>query len=263
MPVCNAADYVAQSIESMLRQTFQDFAFLIVQDGSSDNTSDILSDYACRDSRIHILTHEKNIGLTKSLNQGIGMIDSEFIARMDADDLSLKNRLKAQFEFLKGNDEYALVGTAWREMSKDLDRTIRDIRPPVDHNEIARRILVKNTFCHSSVMIRRKALLSVGGYNEKMKYAQDYDLWLRIILRYSVFNINKMYHIRRIHENNLSKKNIRSQLRTMARSQQRFLEGTNHSRILKGYVFKSYLLSLLPNSILHLMSSLNAKYRPF
>ena len=163
MPVCNAADYVAQSIESILRQTFQDFDFLIVQDGSSDHTSDILFDYAHRDPRIRVLTHEKNVGLTKSLNQGIGRITSDLVARMDADDVSLKDRLKVQMDFMKTHEEYALVGTAWREMSKDLKRTIREIRPPVHHSEIVKRIVIKNTFCHSSVMIRRKALLSVGG----------------------------------------------------------------------------------------------------
>lgn len=96
-----------------------------------------------------------------------------------------------------------------------------------------------------------------------MRYAQDYDLWLRLIQKYFVSNIRELQHLRRIHDRNLSNKNIRSQLRTMARSQQSYLKHRNNATFLQLYVLKSYLLSLLPNSILHLMSSLNAKYRPF
>jgi len=109
MPVYNGEKYLNEAIDSILGQTFKDFKFLIINDGSTDGTADILKSY--KDSRIKVTNNEKNIGLTKSLNKGLKMAKSEYIARMDADDISLPTRLQKQVEFMDSHPKVGVCGT--------------------------------------------------------------------------------------------------------------------------------------------------------
>ena len=263
MPVYNANKYVGKAIESILNQTFFRFQLIIINDGSSDDTSSILSYYQKNDRRIKVITNSKNIGLTRSLNRGINMTESDLVARMDSDDVSLPERFRAQVDFLTNHNNYAMVGVAWKEMTSDLKKTIRVMRPPVSYAEIKKKILIKNTFCHSAVMMRRKLLASVGGYDTKDLYSQDYDLWLRLISSYKVSNIKDVLHLRRIHNENLSHKNLKDQLHTMARSQKQYISITCKPRIYNVYVLKSVLLSRMPLSVLSLLNRLNIRRKPF
>ncbi|WP_119462023.1 glycosyltransferase [Rhodospirillaceae bacterium SYSU D60014] len=179
MSAYNAEAHLHEAVESILRQTFTDFEFIIIDDGSTDATPAILASHA--DSRIRILTNRRNIGLTASLNRGLAACRGAYIARQDADDRSLPQRLEKQVRWLGEHPEVALIGTAYRAF--DEARGIDAIhRPPATDGAIRWHMLFHNAFCHSSVMFRAEATGRHGsGYDETLPFAQDYELWQRLL----------------------------------------------------------------------------------
>ena len=186
MPVYNGETYLAEAIESILNQTFADFEFLIIDDGSTDNTWDILNNF--NDSRIRLVKNNQNMGITKTLNKGLQLARSNYVARMDADDICIQERLQRQKAFLDENLNFAMVGS-WIEVIDEIGRKIKRINFPIVSYLLRWRLLYTNTFAHSAVMFRKDAALGVGGYSEKLRYAQDYDLWSRISIHWDVANI--------------------------------------------------------------------------
>lgn len=196
MSIYNGANYLVQAIDSILTQTFPDFEFLIINDGSTDNTRELIESYS--DPRI-VLINQDNMGLTKSLNKGIQLSKGEYIARMDADDISAADRLKTQVEFMEYNSDVAVCGS-WVNTFGDTDSVWRY---PTTHDEICSRQLFSNTVVHSSVMIRSSALKeSKLLYDEKYLRSQDYDLWVRLSRKYKIANINSTLLFLRIHQLN-------------------------------------------------------------
>jgi glycosyltransferase involved in cell wall biosynthesis len=186
MSVYNGERYLKESIDSILQQTFTDFEFLIINDGSTDATQDIIVSY--HDPRIRVIVNESNIGLTRSLNKGLSLAQGEYIARQDVDDISFPARLEKQVAFLQQHDEVGMVGTDFLVIDKR-GQTIVTIQPPSDHADIKVRLWDENVFCHGSVMFKKTCLLQVGRYREPFKYAQDYDLWLRIAEYFDIANL--------------------------------------------------------------------------
>jgi glycosyltransferase involved in cell wall biosynthesis len=177
LPVYNGAAHIAESIESVLGQSFRDFELLLIDDGSTDETPSILAGFG--DDRIRVLVNERNLGLTATLNRGIGAALGAYIARQDADDLSDPGRLAAQVDHLEANPATALLGTSYRRI--DESGRPEGTRPvPSDPTSIRWRLLFLSAFAHSSVMIRAAVLDEVGRYDERYRYAQDYELWSRI-----------------------------------------------------------------------------------
>jgi glycosyltransferase involved in cell wall biosynthesis len=183
MAVYNEAEYIWTAIESILGQTFEDFEFLIIDDGSSDRTPEIVNNYAKRDNRIRHLVNETNKGLPASLNRGIEAANGEYIARMDADDKSRPKRFERQVEFLETNPDVHVVGCDVRVIGVNGeyfgDREFRqDGRDPDTLRQEGPQV------AHSSVMMRRTSVLAVDGYRPVFKYAQDLDLWIRMARKY-------------------------------------------------------------------------------
>jgi glycosyltransferase involved in cell wall biosynthesis len=177
MAVYNAAQYVGQAIDSILAQTFTNFEFLVVNDGSTDDTYEIL--YAYDDPRISILTNENNVGLAKSLNRGISKARGEYIARQDADDSSHPERIMQQARYLDEHPEIGVVGAATRWM--DGDDNLMKIWPlGQDNAEIQKLLISTCPLIHGSTMFRRQCFEEIGGYDTSMRTGQDYDFWLRI-----------------------------------------------------------------------------------
>lgn len=186
MSVYNGERYLREAVDSILNQTFRDFEFLIVNDGSTDGTEKILRCY--RDFRIKIVNNERNIGLTKSLNKGLKLAKGEYIARQDADDISLPQRLEKQVKFLDTHRHVALIGSPFLVINED--GKILGVQTVLLLNEeIQKRLLKDNAFGHGTSMFRKDCLDKIGLYREEFKSAQDYDLWLRISERYNVANI--------------------------------------------------------------------------
>lgn len=179
MPVYNAERYLAEAVESILAQTFKDFEFIIVDDGSTDASLKILETYAKRDERIRLKSRE-NIGYAKTLNEMLTQAKGDFIARMDADDIALPERLARQVEFLQRESAVVCVG-GLPEVIDEKGRLLTRIKLPRNNDEIQQMILSGQVvLSHPTVMIRRSALLEVGGYDDAMVPAEDLDLWLRL-----------------------------------------------------------------------------------
>ena len=188
MGVHNGARYLRQALESLRAQTYQDFELVIVDDSSTDETADIL--LAMKDSRTVICRNDENQGLTKSLNIGLRFCRGEYVARMDADDISLPSRFEKQVAFLDGHPEVALVGSAYDHIDAAGNVTAH-VGVPSEDREIQARLGQKNCFGHGTVMVRRSVLVECGGYDERYARAQDYDLWLRIAEKHQMANLSE------------------------------------------------------------------------
>lgn len=188
MSTYNSAQYLQGAIESMLAQTYSDFEFLIVDDASTDTTAEILAQYGRKDARIRVVTHAKNLGLTKSLNELIVLSRGTYIARMDADDIAYPERLAMQVVFLDTHAEYGLVG-AWAKVIDAQGQEIDTFTWEVDDAAIRKALIAHNHIIHPSAVFRRSVLDQTGLYDEHLRYAQDYDLFFRIIAVAKVYNI--------------------------------------------------------------------------
>ena len=201
MSVYNGEKYLKKAIESILCQTFTDFEFLIVNDGSTDATSDIVLSYA--DARIHFVRNEKNIGLARALNKGIKLAQGKSIARQDADDVSLPTRLEKEVLFLDQHKDVYLLGSAFQVINKK-GEMLTTVPVLTGNSEIQPALLQANQFCHGTIMFRKSIATSVGLYRPEFATAQDYDFWLRISERYAVANISEPLYQWRLTTNSIS-----------------------------------------------------------
>ena len=194
MSVYNGEKYLREAIESILNQTFTDFEFIIVNDGSTDNSLEIIKSYD--DERIKIINNEQNIGLTKSLNKALKQARGEYIARQDADDVSLPNRFEEQMKYFDKHPEVALLGTSVSYIDENgkITGKYSVLANPRIHN-----FLKDNQFKHGSTMFRKEIVNKLGGYNELFKYSQDYELWLRITEHFEVAGIAQILYKSRSH----------------------------------------------------------------
>ncbi|MFH1068307.1 MAG: glycosyltransferase [Candidatus Glassbacteria bacterium] len=189
LSVYNGERFLRESVESILGQTFTDFEFLIVDDASTDSTAQILTEYASRDRRIRLVRNPANVGLTRSLNRGLALAAGKYVARQDADDVSLPERLQRQVEFFAGNPGTALLGGGL-ELIGERGETLGRRLPPTDHQSLIAELLIKNNAIgHSCAMLALSAVRELGGYDESFPYAQDYDLWWRISRRWKIANL--------------------------------------------------------------------------
>ena len=179
MAVWNGEKYLSLSMDSILAQTFTDFELLVLDDGSTDSTLDILRKYAARDHRVRVITRE-NRGLVASLNELLGQANGQFVARMDADDISLPNRFSLQVQFLRDHPDVVCVGGNV-EVIDEKGRLLTTFRYADSDEEIQERNLSGQTgICHPSATMRRDALVRAQGYDSHFFPAEDLDLWLRL-----------------------------------------------------------------------------------
>jgi len=179
MSVYNGERYLRESVESILNQTFKDFEFIIVNDGSTDTSRAILESY--NDSRTFLLHNRENIGLTRSLNKGLAIAKGDYVARMDADDISMPVRFEKQVAFLKEHPEVGILGCNCVHIDSD-GRRVGVRKTPTSAIQIRWASLLENPFAHPTVMIRRDVLARKGlKYDEALETTQDYDLWTRVL----------------------------------------------------------------------------------
>lgn len=208
MSVYNGETYLSEAIKSIQTQSFNNFEFVIVNDASTDRTAEILQHID--DPRIRVLTNQQNLGLTKSLNKALNHCRGEFIARMDADDLSHPLRLEKQVAFLESHPTHALVGSSYYVID-ERGRTTSHAGVLTESAQIKAGLKDQNWFGHGSVMMRKSALGMVGGYDEEFRYAQDYDLWLRLSELYDVANIHEPLYFWRNTAHAISRSKAREQ----------------------------------------------------
>lgn len=196
MPVHNALPFLAQSIESILNQTYQDFEFVILDDCSTDGSVDVIHDWAKRDSRIRVYEGDKCLGLVGSSNDAVSKSKAGIIARMDADDISHPDRLRQQLRVLEDDVNIAVVGT----LSIGIDAAGHEVRPR-DRWRIVRRSDFA-PFPHGSVMFRRSAFDATGGYRESPLSGEDHDLFRRMAQLGSVVTLPGALYSYRYHTQN-------------------------------------------------------------
>jgi glycosyltransferase involved in cell wall biosynthesis len=179
MPVYNSQRFLAEAIECILNQTFTDFEFLIIDDGSTDTSSDILATYAKRDERIRIYTHTKNLGIAEARNLGLKLAKGKYVATMDSDDLVLPERLQLQVAYMESHPDTGVLGAgAYIIDEKGKRRGVLDY--PSSHPIIIHGLCFYDPINNPVVMVRREVVLSVGGYNPEFPPTEDYDLWVRL-----------------------------------------------------------------------------------
>ncbi|WP_157212200.1 glycosyltransferase family 2 protein [Desulfomonile tiedjei] len=224
MSVYNDHGYLARAVESILEQTYDDFEFLIIDDGST-GPLDALDRF--RDSRIRIHRHD-NIGLTRSLNKGIALASGEFIARMDADDVSLPDRLKQQVAEFDAHPCVDLVGTFF-DMVDANDNLIERKTLIVDPLYRLWRLQFHNVYGHGTMMFRKAAAMAAGMYDENLLYAQDFDLWSRISGARNTSIVPEVQYLYRMNSDGdqASVKNYDAQLQTAIRTSTRNLTACN------------------------------------
>lgn len=179
MSVYNNAPYLAHAIESILAQTFGDFEFLVVNDGSTDESGEIINRFAASDSRIRPI-HQANAGLIVSLNRMIDEAQAPLVARMDGDDIALPERFARQLAFLDANPDIGVLGTGCTCIDEDGRPSVYKFDNVTTPEDVLEDLKNGPPICHPSVVMRRDAVRAVGGYHHAYKHCEDYDLWLRI-----------------------------------------------------------------------------------
>lgn len=219
MPVYNEKiEWVKQSVESILNQTFKDFEFIIILDNPNNTQlKKLLLKYSEKDIRIKLIENKENIGLVKSLNRALALCKGEFIARMDADDISDKYRFEKQIEYLNKNKEIKLVGCNWECIDEDSNIIFKHGRLPEKYKFIRKNIKYNNMFLHPSWMFRKEILNTVNEYRE-IAFAEDYDFICRLLSNnIKISNINEY----------LIKYRIRSSSISMSKAYEQYVSSNN------------------------------------
>lgn len=226
MTVFNGKKYLKECMDSVLSQAFKDFEFLIVDDCSTDDSKELIKSY--KDDRIRLIENKENLGQVKSLNIGIEHAMGEYIARMDQDDVMIKNRLKRQLDFLNKNKNISVVG-AWGELIDENGVVFKKYICPIKNEEMIGRVLCGwNSLMHMSVIFKKDAVISVGKYNESFSFAEDHDLWVRLLLKgHKLANIPKFLIKCRFHKETSSKKFRGIQIKNARASTLNFIKAIN------------------------------------
>jgi glycosyltransferase involved in cell wall biosynthesis len=199
MSVYNGLAYLPQAVESILNQTLQNFVFLVIDDGSRDGASEFLDQID--DPRMRIV-HQPNAGLAAALNRGIELCETEYLARMDADDIAAPGRLEAQLEYMNRHPDVGLLGTQITTLGAA--RTGRPSALPTDHRRIYSELMLgRHAICHPTIMCRTEVIRRAGGYWPK-GVAEDWDMYLRMGEQAALANLDRVYLQYRVHEGSLN-----------------------------------------------------------
>lgn len=201
MATYNNAEFLSASINSILNQTYKDFNFIIVDDGSTDNTKEVIKSF--NDERIKYFKIG-NSGLGAALNYGLNLSETELIVRMDADDISLPDRIEKQYNFISKNKCYDIV-SSWYSVFED-KKILYTVKTPEEHEAIKKRFALHSEVIHAGMLYKKDKIISNGGY--KPIVFEDYELWLRIKDKVTFYNLQEVLLLVRFRKNSFSRKNI-------------------------------------------------------
>jgi glycosyltransferase involved in cell wall biosynthesis len=202
MPVYNQEKYIVQSIRSILDQTFKDFALLLINDGSTDATVDVV-ERNFSDERIKIIHNDQNRGLIYSLNKGLKLAaDAEFISRMDGDDIAFPQRFEKQIAFMEKHPAVGILGTNI-QLYKD-NKVTKTVRYPATHDKIVASMLCVNALAHPTLLIRSSLFKDGDKYSEEFPKFEDYALWIALIGKTEFANLDEVLLYYRIHDKSVS-----------------------------------------------------------
>ena len=195
LPVRDGERFVREAVESVLAQTLRGLELIVVDDGSADGTSRVLSDLV--DPRLRVLSRPRE-GLVPALRAGVAEAQAEYVARMDADDVSESERLRRQVEVLERRPRVGMVATWTVVIDEDGAQLRREVLP-TEHVDLVRRLLLRNPFQHGSVLLRRDALEAAGGYRAAYGANEDYDLWRRLARSWELACVPQTLYRYRLH----------------------------------------------------------------
>jgi glycosyltransferase involved in cell wall biosynthesis len=201
MPVWNMSGFLERSVRSVLNQTYRDFELIAVDDGSTDDTANILLRIAAGDPRVRVIS-QKNSGIVRALNRGIEEARYEYVARADGDDLYEPERFAVQTSYLDSHADVGLVCCNY-DLSYPDGTRVRKILPE-GHRELLRILMRRNDIMHSSVMMRRSSLIEAGCYLEKWRHLEDYELWFRLARRTKLACVPNVLATYRMHPGGIS-----------------------------------------------------------
>jgi len=191
MSVFNGEEYLRDAIDSVLNQTYDNFEFIIIDDGSSDDSVKIIKSYS--DPRIRLIT-QTNHGLVYSLNKGAALARGGYVARQDGDDISMPTRLEKELNWMLANHERGLVGTFFTYIDMNNKPLKTTICSPLKDLDLKRSMYINNPFAHGSVMFKKQAFLETNGYRQEYYKAEDYDLWRRIARKWEVGQVPEILY---------------------------------------------------------------------
>ena len=199
MPAYNAGKYIAESIQSVIDQTYSDWELLIVNDGSTDDTARVVRRFD--DPRIRLIENHTNLGLIKTLNRGLDEAAGEWVARLDSDDIAMPKRLELQMAFLRENPHYVMVGGRSNiiDEGSNLKKSGEDEFIICDSDALRWAHLFYNPFRHSAVTFRRDVVEALGGYPEDAKNLEDFALWSGVVAGYKTANLQEIICEYRVH----------------------------------------------------------------
>lgn len=214
IPVYNAELYLREALESVLSQSYEDFEVIVINDGSTDGSLAILREYEASDSRVRVISRD-NMGLITTLNEIIDNARGDYIARMDADDICMPDRFERQIKFLKENPQVVCVGSKTL-LIDDRGYPICPFHESKDHLAAdAANMAGKTSICHPTAMMRREAVIRVGGYHKKYKHAEDIDLWLRLAETGEIYSMGEILLKYRQHLDSIGYRETEAQLNSI------------------------------------------------
>ncbi|WIH27831.1 glycosyltransferase family 2 protein [Photobacterium damselae] len=228
MPVFNAEKYIYEAVDSIINQSYTNIEIILINDGSTDESVNIIQGFLSKDSRIKFYSNDKNRGLIYTLNRALALSKGEYIARMDSDDVSKLDRLEKQINKFINNPNLVLVGMFASQINEYSRSIYKKMSPEITHDEI---ILASCFFCrfiHPSVMFKKSTIIENNlKYDEKMKHAEDYFLWSQITRYGKCENIPEVGIKYRVHSDSVSNKFTDSQMENSIYARDKFLQSNN------------------------------------
>lgn len=244
--VFNSAKTIDRCFEGIQNQTFQDFQIICVNDASTDITPELLKKWSSLlKEKLIIINNRENIGLTKSLNLGLDKITTPYTARIDADDWWHPEKLEKQISFLEKKQDYDIVGCSYTNVANGKEKLIL---PPETNEAIQKNIIKKNPFAHSCVIFKTDLIKKAGGYDESIRYGQDYELWLRISNQTKLANLKDNLCYRNA-ESGISFEKQNEQMMQCLKTQIKYIKKLNRSFFEYRFILEPMLVVLTPQFI--------------
>ena len=221
MSVYNGEDYLAEAIDSVLNQTFGDFELIVINDCSTDSTSEILDKYSKLDSRVKVHTNEENLRLPSSLNKAISYAQGKYIARMDADDICLPERLERQYKFMEENPHIALSSCRFMTLKNGVI-TSGGCGGRSDNNSVKALLLVTNPILHPGIIAKADVIRSLG-YDKNFTCTEDMELWTRFVMAgHNVEIMPEYLMLYRLHDKQITETTLEKQRREIVAVQKKY-----------------------------------------
>ena len=247
MAVYNGMPYLKDAVKSILNQSYKNFEFIIVNDASTDGTFKYLKNL--KDKRIKLIDNLKNLGLAASLNKALTASKGSYIARMDADDVCLPNRLVIQLDYLEHNPQISLCG-CWVNLIDKNGKVIGEKKYPIGDLEIKKALKWYQPIVHPTFMARNSFYRELGGYREEFDYAEDYELLTRAMKKYKMANIPKKLLLWRLADDRRSRKSMKKIDITDFKVKMEILKSNYYGNLYIFYVVKKFITTfMLPTSL--------------